>query len=67
MKSVLGEVYALRVEPDVFGDGRLIRGKGKMSIWFTEDARHIPVRAHITNEMGTLDIKLKSITSGAKA
>jgi len=67
MKSLLGEVYALRVEPDVFGDGRLIRGKGTMSIWFTDDARHIPVRAHITNEMGTLDIKLKSISSGAKA
>lgn len=67
IKSVLGEVYALKVEPEVFGDGRLMRGKGKVSIWFTEDERHIPVRAHISNEMGSLDIKLKSISSGAKS
>lgn len=67
MKSLLGEVSVLRVEPEVFGEGRLLRGRGKMSIWFTEDARHIPVRAHISNEMGTLDIKLKSINGGAKS
>ncbi len=66
MKSILGEVSVIRVEPDVFGEGRLIRGRGKMAIWFTDDARHIPVRAQISNEMGTLDIKLKSITGAAK-
>ena len=66
MKSVLGKVSVLRVEPEIFGEGRLLRGRGKLSIWFTDDARHIPVRAHITNEMGTLDIKLKSINGSAK-
>jgi hypothetical protein len=65
MKSLLGEVFVLKVEPEVFGEGRLVRGRGTMAIWFTDDARHIPVRAHISNEMGTLDIKLKSI-NGAK-
>jgi hypothetical protein len=50
----------------VFGEGRLIRGRGKMAIWFTDDERHVPVRAHISNEMGTLDIKLKSMTGAAK-
>jgi hypothetical protein len=66
MKTVLGKVSVLRVEPEVFGEGRLVRGRGKMSIWFTDDARRIPVRASISNEMGTLDIKLKSINGGAK-
>ncbi|MBA3804439.1 MAG: DUF3108 domain-containing protein [Acidobacteria bacterium] len=66
MKSLLGEVSVIRVEPDVFGEGRLLRGRGKMAIWFTDDARHIPVRARISNEMGMLDIKLKSITGAAK-
>lgn len=66
MKSVVGEVATLKVEPEVFGEGRLVRGRGKMAIWFTDDARHIPVRAHISNEMGTLDIKLKTINGGAK-
>ena len=66
MKSVLGQVSVIRVEADIFGEGRLIHGRGKMAIWFTDDARRIPVRARISNEMGTLDIKLKQITGVAK-
>jgi hypothetical protein len=61
MKTIIGNVQTLRVEPDIFGDGRLLRGKGKLTLWFTDDSRHIPVRARINNEMGTLDIKLKNI------
>lgn len=59
MKTVLGQVWTLRVEPEVFGEGRLLRGKGKMAIWFTDDERRVPVKAHISNELGSLDIKLK--------
>lgn len=62
MKTVLGEVQTLKVEPELFGEGRLLRGTGQISIWFTDDPRHVPVRAHINNEMGTLDIKLKNMT-----
>jgi hypothetical protein len=65
MKTVLGEVQTLKVEPEIFGEGRLLRGHGKISIWFTDDPRHIPVRARINNELGTLDIKLKSMTGSA--
>jgi hypothetical protein len=61
MKTLLGKVQTLKVDAEIFGDNRLVRGKGKMSIWFTDDARHIPVRARVNNEMGTLDITLKSI------
>lgn len=66
MKTVVGEVSVLKVEPEIFGEGRLLQGRGKMYIWFTDDARRIPVRAHISNEMGTLDITLKSIKAGPK-
>jgi hypothetical protein len=61
MQTVIGEVQTLKVEPDIFGEGRLLRGKGKLTLWFTDDARHVPVRAKINNEMGTLDVKLKSM------
>jgi hypothetical protein len=61
LKTVVGKVQTLKVDAEIFGEGRLLRGKGKMSIWFTDDARHIPVRAKINNEMGTLDITLKRI------
>jgi hypothetical protein len=67
MKTVLGQVWTLRVEPEIFGEGHLLRGKGKLSIWFTDDERRVPVKAHISNELGTLDIKLKSKTEGLGA
>jgi hypothetical protein len=63
-KTVLGKVQTVRVDPEIFGEGRPLAGRGSMSIWFTDDARHIPVRAHINNEIGTIDIKLKSIKTG---
>jgi hypothetical protein len=64
LKTVLGKVNTVRVEPEMFGEGRLIRGKGEITIWLTDDARHIPVRAKINNNLGRLDIKLKSISNG---
>ena len=65
MKTVLGQVWTVRVDPDLFGEGRLVQSKGKMSIWLTDDARHIPVQARISGDMGTLNIKLKRMTHGA--
>lgn len=64
IKTVLGNIYTLRVVPELFGDGHLIRGKGNITIWFTDDARHIPVRARINAALGRLDIKLKKVTNG---
>ncbi|MDT4969753.1 MAG: hypothetical protein QOJ64_4490 [Acidobacteriota bacterium] len=66
MKTVIGEVQTLKAEPEIFGDNRLLRGKGKLAIWFTDDARHIPVRAKINNEMGTIDIKLKRMNGSER-
>ena len=64
IKTVLGNVNTLRVVPELFGDGHLIRGKGEITIWFTDDARLIPVRAKINNSLGRLDIRLKKVTNG---
>lgn len=63
IKTVLGEVETVRVDPELFGEGRLVRGKGQLTIWFTTDARHVPVRAQIKHELGTVDINLKSISN----
>lgn len=61
MKSVLGKVSVVRFDVDLFGEGRPIEGKGKMSVWVTADDRRIPVRARLSHDMGQLDINLKSI------
>jgi hypothetical protein len=64
-KTVLGNVWCWRVEPEIFGKNRLIEQKGNMVVWFVDDARRTPVWAEIKTEFGKFDIKLKS-TSGVK-
>ena len=59
-KSPLGKLWCWRIEPEIFGMGRLIERKGKMIIWMTDDDRHLPVRSQIKSEYGKIDIKLKS-------
>jgi uncharacterized protein DUF3108 len=64
MKTILGRVDVLRVNPELFGPERLIeKEKGEFSIWISDDARHIPVAARVKTDYGTFDIKLKSIVN----
>ena len=64
MKTILGRVEVLRVNPELFGPGRLIeKEKGEFSIWITDDARHIPVSARVKTDYGTFEIKLKRIVN----
>jgi hypothetical protein len=57
--SPFGKVMCFRVEPEVFGPGRLMDGNGKMVIWFTADGRHVPVAAKDNARVGTINIRLK--------
>ena len=61
MKTVLGRVDTFQVDPQVFGDNRLIRGKGQFSIWLVNDAKRIPAKARIKTEYGTFHITLKKV------
>lgn len=60
-KTVLGKVMCWRVEPDIFGDNRMIEQKGDMTIWITDDNRRIPVRSKIETKLGKIEIKLKKV------
>ncbi len=62
-KTEIGKVMCFRVEPDVFGPGRLVEGNGRMVIWITDDARRIPVRSQVNASIGKIDIKIKSLTN----
>lgn len=62
MKTVLGRVPVVRVDPELFGEGGMVRAKGQFSVWLTDDYRHIPVSARIKGEFGTFDITLKNIS-----
>jgi hypothetical protein len=61
MKSVLGKVSVVRLDVELFGEGRPVEGKGKMSLWITDDERRVPIKARLSHDMGQLDITLKSI------
>jgi uncharacterized protein DUF3108 len=61
MKTVLGKVSAMRLDVELFGSRGMIEGDGQFSIWFTDDARRLPVGARVKNEYGTFDIKLRKV------
>lgn len=62
-KTIFGKVWCFRVEPDVFGPGRMIESNGKMVLWITDDARRIPVRSMLNTWVGKIDIRLKSASN----
>jgi hypothetical protein len=59
--TILGKVWCFKLEPQIFGENRLVEGKGNMFIWITDDNKRVPVRTQITVSLGKLDVKLKKI------
>lgn len=59
-KSILGRIWCFRVEPEIFGMNRLIEKEGDLTIWITDDARRLPVRAQINSDLGRVEVKLKT-------
>jgi len=59
--TILGKVPCLRVEPQVFGTGRMIESKGSMIIWITDDKRRIPVRSQLNTNLGRVEVRLRKM------
>jgi len=62
MKTPLGRVSVIRIDPELFGPDGMIKEEGKFSIWFTDDERRVPVSARLKTEYGTFDITLKKVS-----
>jgi Protein of unknown function (DUF3108) len=62
IKTVLGRVNTVRVDPALFGENGLVRSRGSLSIWITDDNRRLPVKAQLKVDIGTFDIKLKRVS-----
>jgi hypothetical protein len=62
-KTILGKVWCFRVEPDVFGPGKMIEDKGSIAIWITDDSKRVPVRSRINTSFGRVDVRLRSMDS----
>ena len=61
-KTIFGKVWCWRIEPAIFGNGRLIEQKGSMVIWLMDDDRKTPVRSQINTTYGKVDVRLKTAT-----
>jgi hypothetical protein len=61
-KSVLGKKWCFKIEPEIFGDDRLIERDGSMTIWITDDKNRVPIRANIDTSLGKIAIKLKKLS-----
>ena len=63
VKTALGRIWCFRVEPAVFGPGRLIENKGSMTIWISDDGRRLPVRSRVDTSIGKIEIKIRSASN----
>lgn len=59
--TIFGKVPCFRIEPEVFGPGRMIENKGSMIIWISDDSRRLPVRGVINTNLGKIDVKIRSV------
>jgi len=57
----MGAEMAYRVEPTVFGG--LLKRKGRMLVWFSDDERRLPLRIKAMISVGTITADLKSAST----
>lgn len=62
LKTLLGRVNAIRIQPELFGPQGLLKSKGKLSMWLTDDNKRVPVKAQVKTEYGVFDITLKRVS-----
>jgi hypothetical protein len=60
VKTPAGTFQTLRVGPE--GDYGVLKNRGRIWIWYTDDARHLPVQMRARLFWGTLTVYLSSIT-----
>lgn len=62
MNTAVGRVNTIAVEPAIFDGEREVRPRGALTISMTDDVRHLPVKAQVKSNIGTIDIKLKRVS-----
>jgi hypothetical protein len=60
VKVGAGKFQAIKVETKAFS-GRLIRKSGELFLWFSDDARRLPIKARVKVNGNTINIELKKI------
>lgn len=58
LSTKLGKVWTYRIQTDIFGSRRVIETEGTMTLWITDDARRLPVRARVVTDNFKAEIRL---------
>lgn len=58
LKTDCGRVKTIKVEPQLFGPGQLFARQGEMTMWLSDDNRHVPLRLVAKTPAGTITAKL---------
>jgi len=58
-----GTFHTIVVEPKMLA-GSIFKDEGSMTIWFTDDARHVPVRIRSELKVGSITANLRSMHAG---
>lgn len=66
LKTEIGRVWCYKVEPEIFGEGRMIEREGSMVIWITDDNRRVPVRSQVKASFGKIEIKIQTMSNNGK-
>lgn len=53
-----GKVKTIRLEPKLFGPGKFFNRTGEMTMWVSDDGKHVPLRLVAKTSSGTLTAKL---------
>jgi hypothetical protein len=61
-----GRFDTVAVQPKMLAGG-LFRGDGDLTIWYSDDARHVPVRIKSDLKIGSITANLKAVRSGVSS
>lgn len=67
METPAGTFDTVSVEPKMQSGGLFRDENSRMTIWYTDDARHIPVRIRSEVKVGTINALLRSVRAGVTA
>ena len=66
LKTDCGNVKTVVLEPKLFGPGKFFNRQGEMSMWMTDDRRHMPLRLVAKTSAGTITARLLNFKNNCK-
>jgi len=67
IETPLGMFKTLVVEPDMRGGGLYRDEDSKLTIWYTDDERHLPVRIRSDVKIGTITMTIRGVSAGVSS